>query len=285
MLSRLCLGVSALAILASAPILWAQDTAVDDDVIAAQRAALAEATAGAGFGPQSPRDLTQTTGANPNAFELSPPHTEMHLCNIHFHEGAEHKGGEFTTYAGHGDGKGHGTGFLYDGALSEAELAAVDYPVGSGAHGGLQPGDTIEQHYVHTTALITPGPTLGACLSEAIMNPQLRVETVVFVLVNDDGAADMVELNQVAMVNGYWQAPNLPDTLGDPIEYAGSTTGPGFNEAGSPLQVTWSVRPEVMKVSIRSVAQWLADNEFDEDHGQGVRNLVVNPELLSPIDG
>ena len=38
----------------------------------------------------------------------------------------------------------------------------------------LQPGDTIEVHYVYTTAQVTPGPTLGACLSDAIQNPQLR---------------------------------------------------------------------------------------------------------------
>jgi hypothetical protein len=30
----------------------------------------------------------------------------MNLCNIHFHKNAEHKGGEFTQYAGNGDGDG-----------------------------------------------------------------------------------------------------------------------------------------------------------------------------------
>jgi hypothetical protein len=41
---------------------------VGDDVIAAQRAALAAATDGAGFGPQSPRDLDTLEGANARAF-------------------------------------------------------------------------------------------------------------------------------------------------------------------------------------------------------------------------
>ena len=70
----------------------------------------------------------------------------------------------------------------------------------------------------------------------------------------------------------------------DPERYAGSTPGPRYNEKGSPLQVTWSVRPRVAKVSIRSVAAWLENNSFDEKGAHGVRNLVTNPDLLSPID-
>jgi len=170
----------------------------------------------------------------------------------------------------------YNSGFLFSGALSDAEKAPVDFEIGSQKKGGLQAGDTIEQHYVHTTAVITPGPTLGSCLAESIMNPQLRVEAVVFVIVNDENAGDMVELNKVEMVNGYWQAPNLPAMLGDPVQYAGSTTGPAYNEKGSPLQVSWSVRPRVMKVSASSVAKWLEGNEFDEIKAHAVRNLVLN---------
>ena len=207
----------------------------------------------------------------------------MNLCNIHFHENAEHKGGEFTTYAGNGDGEGYGTGFKYDGELTEAELAPYGETVGAGEHGDLVPGDTIELHYVHTTAQITPGATLGSCLSDSIMNPQLRVEAQVFVLVNDDSAADFVELMKHEVVDGFHQAVNIPTDMGEPVQYAGSTTGPSYNEKGSPLQVTWSVRPKVMKVSISSVDAWLKDNAFDEDHAHGVRNLVINPDLLSPM--
>ncbi len=258
-------------------------TSVGDDVIAAQRAALAASTDGAGFGPQSPRDISAVEGTNTRVFEAAPAYTEMNLCNIHFHENAEHKGGEFTTYAGNGDGEGYGTGFKYDGELTEAELAPYGETVGAGEHGDLVPGDTIELHYVHTTAQITPGATLGSCLSDSIMNPQLRVEAQVFVLVNDDSAADFVELMKHEVVDGFHQAGNIPTDMGEPVQYAGSTTGPSYNEKGSPLQVTWSVRPKVMKVSISSVDAWLKDNAFDEDHAHGVRNLVINPDLLSPM--
>jgi hypothetical protein len=257
---------------------------VHDEVIAQQRSALSEATSGKGFGPQSPRDLAVVDGANSINFGAAPHFAAMNLCNIHFHEGAEHRGGEFTTYIGNGDGHGYGTGFKYDGQLSDAELAPVDYAVGSAEHGTLEPGDTIEIHYVHSTADVKPGPTLGSCLNEAVSNPQLRVEGFVYVLVNEDNAADLSVLNTVAQANGKWQAPNMPTDAGTAVSYDGSTTGPSYNEAGSPFQVTWNVHPKVTKVSISSVAKWLADNEFDEDHAHGVRNLVDDPTLLSKID-
>jgi hypothetical protein len=207
----------------------------------------------------------------------------MNLCNIHMHEGAEHKGGEFTNYAGNGNGEGFGTGFLYSGVLTESELAATDMAVGKTEHGELTPGDTIEVHYVYSTAQVVPGPTLGACLSESIMNPQLRVETQVYVVVNDDSALDFMELTSFGQVDGKYQALNIPSNTGDAIQYAGSTTGPGYNENGSPLQVSWSVRPQVAKVNIKTVGQWFENNVFDEGQAQGVRNLVVNPALLSEI--
>jgi hypothetical protein len=85
-------------------------------------------------------------------------------------------------------------------------------------------------------------------------------------------------------VNDLHQAINIPDSTGTPVVYAGSTTGPSYNETGSPFQVTWSVRPEVVRVDIASVEAWLSDNTFDEDRAHGVRNLVLNPELLSPLE-
>lgn len=278
------IGSVALALASTSITAFAADKTVGDDVIKAQRAALAAATDGAGFGPQSPRDIDNAVGNNARAFNAAPAHTEMNLCNIHFHENAEHRGGEFTTYAGNGDGKGAGTGFVYDGELTAAELAPVDRVIGSSKYGTLAPGDTIELHYVHSTAQITPGPTLGACLSDSIMNPQLRVETQVYVIVNDDSAADFMELTRVEQINGLYQAPNIPTDTGTPIQYDGSTTGPSYNEAGSPLQVSWSVRPQVKKISISSLETWLSENIFDERAAHGVRNLVVNPDLLSQIN-
>lgn len=254
-----------------------------DKVIDEQRQMLAKNTGGAGFGPQSPRDIDAGAGANHRTFEAAPAYTAMNLCNIHFHENAEHKGGEFTTYAGNGDGHGYGTGFKYNGKLTEAELAHYKHKVGATDHGDLEPGDTIEVHYVHTTAKVEPGATLGSCLSKATANPQLRVETQVYVIVNDDNARDFVELTHHEIVGGLHQAPNIPANTGVPVQYTGSTTGPSYNEQGSPFQVSWSVRPQVAKVSISSVETWLKGNTFDEDHAHGVRNLVVNTDLLSPI--
>lgn len=257
---------------------------VADEVIAKQRAALAENTAGKGFGPQSPRDLDTLVGNNNRMFSEAPDYQEMNLCNIHFHWHAEHKGGEFTTYAGNGDGEGWGTGYKYSGTLSDAELAPVDGAICPVKGRSLQPGDTIELHYVHSTAQVSPGPTLGACLQENIMNPQLRVETQVYVLVNDDNAHDFGKLTELTVRNGYHQAANIPDFTGEPIEYDGSTTGPSYNEQGSPLQVSWSVRPQVAKVNIETVGKWCEDNTFEEAGAHGVRNLVINPDLISSID-
>lgn len=103
------------------------------------------------------------------------------------------------------------------------------------------------------------------------------------VLVNDPEAMDFVDLAKVEVVDGYWQAPNIPGSTGAPITYLGSTTGPDDNEKPSPFQVTWSVRPQVIKVDINSVSAWYQDNIFDEHHAHGVRNLVENPALLSEI--
>jgi hypothetical protein len=256
---------------------------VADLVIAAQRAALAKASTDGGFGPQSPRDINSPAGNNQRAFGTAPERRAMNLCNIHFHENAEHRGGDFTTFAGNGDGHGYGTGFKYDGELTEEELAPLGRPVGKSEHGDLVPGDTIEIHFVHSSADVRPGATLGSCVSDSISNPQLRVETVVAVLVNDTSAASLMQMADVKQVDGIYQVPNLPENLGQPTSYVGSTTGPSFNDAPSPLQVTWNVRPKVIKLDINSVAAWLAGNPFKEAHAHGVRNLVINPDLLSPI--
>ncbi|MEM7069563.1 MAG: delta-class carbonic anhydrase [Pseudomonadota bacterium] len=256
---------------------------VDDRAIAEQRKALAGNTMGQGFGPQSPRDIDAVEGSNDRVFEAAPGYNQMNLCNIHFHKNAEHKGIGFSKYVGNGDGDGNGTGYAYSGTLSEKELSPITNQNGDIKNNGLRPGDTIEVHYVHTTAQVTPGPTLKSCLSNAIKNPQLRVETQVYVLVNDMTARDFAVLNHVKQIGGLFQAPNIPKDTGQPVQYAGSTTGPSYNEAGSPFQVTWSVRPVVAKVNIHTVNAWLNDNIFEEDHAHGVRNLIKNPDLLSRI--
>ena len=91
----------------------------------------------------------------------------------------EHAGGEFTQYAGDGDGRVLNRATFTPGQLTADEGAPLQTPACPGAHDALQSGDTIEVHYVFSTAPVTPGPTLGACLSEVNINPQLRVEACV----------------------------------------------------------------------------------------------------------
>ncbi len=256
---------------------------VSDLAIAQQNTNLAKNTDDKGFGPQSPRDIDAKAGNNARLFGMAPAYTEMNLCNIHFHKNAEHKGGEFTTYAGNGDGQGNETGYKFSGVLSAAERKPVAQEICPSQHGGLAVGDTLEVHFVHSSAKVNPGATLGACLSESIMNPQLRVETQVYVLVNDKNALNFNDVAKLGVKNEFNQAVNIPSNTGVPVQYAGSTTGPGYNEKGSPLQVTWSVRPKVAKLNIETVGEWCKGNTFKEDHAHGVRNLVVNPSLLSKI--
>ncbi|MDH5392496.1 MAG: delta-class carbonic anhydrase [Gammaproteobacteria bacterium] len=258
-------------------------TSVADSVISSQRESLENNTKDKGFGPQSPRDIDSAAGKNKRLFSQAPAYNKMNLCNIHFHKNAEHKGGEFSQYAGNGDGHGFQSGYRFSGTLNKKDLMPVGADVCPAKHGGLFSGDTIEVHYVHSTAKIKPGPTLGACLSDSIKNPQLRVETQVYVLVNDKQALDFGKLTTHGKQNGYYQALNIPSNTGTPVEYSGSTTGPAYNEKASPFQVSWSVRPKVAKVNIHSVKQWCKGNVFNEDHAHGVRNLVKNPDLLSEI--
>ena len=84
--------------------------------------------------------------------------------------------------------------------------------------------------------------------------------------------------------NDYHQAKNIPNNTGKPVVFAGSTTGPKYTEQScSPLQVTWSVRPQCAKLDINSLSQWCESNPFDEHKAHGIRELVTNPALLSEI--
>ncbi|WP_105169846.1 delta-class carbonic anhydrase [Pseudoalteromonas sp. T1lg23B] len=233
-----------------------------------------------GFGPQSPRDIDSTQGLNPIVFSAAPKRDVMNLCNIHFHKNAEHRGGEFNRPA---DASEKQMGFVYSGTLSRAQRAPVAQPICPSDKLGLNSGDTIELHYVHSSAPVAPGSTLSACLSEHIKNPQLRVEAQVMVLTNDGKGVDFNSLTKFEQVNGYYQAPNIPSNTGQGVEYTGSTTGPNYNRKGSPFKVTWNVRPQVLKVDIHSLGTWCSENPFQEHAAHGVRDLVTAPEHLSPI--
>jgi hypothetical protein len=232
-----------------------------------------------GYGPQTPRDISSTSGTNARSFTMAPSSEKMNLCNIHFHTNAEHKGPGFSIFAGAGK---HG-GFQCN---TTANLTAAELKDSTGDHGachGVKSGDTIEVHWVHTSCDVKPGEGLGSCLSDQCANPQLRVETQVFLVVNDPNATDFGSFGYRGnMANGLHQAKSLPAGTG--VVFAGSTTGPKYTEEKcSPMQVTWSVRPSCMKIDIASLNSWCESNAFNENHAHGVRQLVTSPELLSPI--
>ncbi|WP_299437320.1 delta-class carbonic anhydrase [uncultured Rhodospira sp.] len=235
-----------------------------------------------GFGPQTPRDISERAGSNARVFTLAPAASAMNLCDIHFHVNAEHKGPGYSVFAGDGE---HG-GYQCN---ETAELTEAERTDPEGAHGachGLHAGDTIEVHWVYTSCDVDPGPGLGSCLSDACANPQLRVESQVFLVVNDDSALDFADFTYDSqMMNGLHQAKALPTGTGEPVVFPGSTTGPKYTQAEcSPMQVTWSVRPSCAKVNISSVHAWCGNNAFGEDHAHGVRQLVTATELLAPME-
>jgi len=260
---------------------------VSDAVIAEQHEKLAESLTG-NEGPQAPRDIDLVAGDNNVTFDFAPKFSAMNLCDIHFHKSAEHKGGEFTTYAGNGDGEGYGSGYKYDGNLTELEKTAftgLESEVFTNEHNPLYSGDTIEVHYVYTSnSGDRLGHGLGTCLDVNGTSKFLRVEAQVYVVVNDENALDFTELNKIETnaTTDFKVASHIP--TGPAVEYLGSTTGPGYNEKVSPYQVTWNVHKEVKKVYIETVGEWINDNKFDETHPHGVRNLVTNPKLLSTIN-
>ena len=232
------------------------------------------------MGPQTPRDIGSATGLNTEQFPFAPAPGEMNLCNIHTHTNAEHKGpgfGIFVSAAADG-------GFACNGTpdLGEAELAPAP-----GAYAGVAPGDTIEVHWVHTSCAATPGEGLGACVPEGCDAPLLRVETQVFLVVNDPDALDFGTMAYGGnVVDGRHQAKSIPSTTGEPVVFRGSTTGPSYDQSNcSPARVTWSVRPQCARLDIASLHRWAErGNVFKETGSHGVRQLVTAPELLSPIE-
>ncbi len=231
------------------------------------------------MGPQTPRDISNTFGLNLEAFPLAPPANRMNLCNIHTHTQAEHKGPGFGVFVGAADDGGY--------ACNEtAQLEAADLAPAEGAYKGVEPGDTIEAHWVHTSCMATPGEGLGACVPEGCDNPLLRVEAQVFLVVNDPGALDFTAMGHGgAGADGLHQAKMIPANTGEPVVFRGSTTGPSYNQSRcSPVRVTWSVRPQCARLDINSLHRWAEQgNVFKETKSHGVRQLVTAPELLSPI--
>jgi hypothetical protein len=184
-------------------------------------------------GPQTPRDITSKVGTNSSIFNMAPQFKNMNLCNIHFHKNAEHKGPEFSLSSK--DKKYGGFKCNQINKLSQTELKTPKKK----ACQNIRPGDTIEVHWVYTSCNTSPGEGLGSCSSSSCANPQLRVETQVFVLVNNNEELDFNNFDLAPKkVNGKYQAKKIP-TGSSPIEFLGSTTGPQYNNKTkcSPLQV------------------------------------------------
>ena len=237
-----------------------------------------------GAGPQTPRDISDRAGLNKILFELAPPPQKMNLCNIHAHKHAEHKGPGFSVFVNSSDQGGYACNDR--DTLTEEELR--DPFDGNGAFKGVKPGDTIEVHWVYTSCEAEPGEGLGACAPQTCTNPVLRVEAQAFLVVNDPDALDFntFDLAEAPNAEGFYQPQNLPESTGEPVVFRGSTTGPSFTQSTcSPLQVTWSVRPQCARVDISSLHEWAAKgNVFNETAPQGVRQLVTAPELLAPME-
>ncbi|NBC13840.1 MAG: cadmium carbonic anhydrase [Gammaproteobacteria bacterium] len=232
------------------------------------------------MGPQTPRDIASKTGLNTVTFPMAPAPREMNLCNIHTHTNAEHKAPGYSIFVGDGVNGGYACNGTPE--LTEAELTPLE-----GAYKGVKPGDTIEVHWVHTSCDATPGEGLGACVPEGCSDPLLRVEAQSFLVVNDPDAPSFMDYAyQNTMRDGLHQAKALPAGTGEPVVFRGSTTGPSYDQSTcSPAQVTWSVRPQCMKVDIRSLHSWASrGNVFNETESHGVRQLVTAPELLAPIE-
>ena len=231
-------------------------------------------------GPQSPRDITDHGGINKTTFKYAPLYHKMNLCNLHTHTNAEHKGPDYQIKKGDG---------IYDGyqcndtkSLTESQLYNPPHRSEKG-YGHVKPGDTIEVHWVFSSCDTQPGPGLGACVPEGCINPLLRVEAQVFLVVNDPYALDFnnYTLSEVKK-NGFSQPKAIPQDTGTPIVYLGSTTGKSYNEnVCSSAQVTWSVRPLCAKLNIASLDAWAEDNVFAETESHAVRQLVTNKDLLS----
>ena len=275
-----------LLIAASAIVLTACSSSTSSDNVSSTAEVLAAKTVSSdlceGFGPQTPRDISNVLGTNPVNFTMAPPASELNLCNIHTHTNAEHKGPGFSVFVNDTD---HG-GYACNDASSLTDAELVDPAGGNGAFKGAKPGHTIEVHWVHTSCDVSPGEGLGSCLSDTCEDPLLRVEAQVFLVVNDPNALDFTELTYGGNVqNGLHQAKSIPSNTGEPVVFRGSTTGPSYTQSKcSPLNVTWSVRPTCARVDISSLHRWAEQgNVFNETKSHGVRQLVTAPELLSQI--
>lgn len=227
-------------------------------------------------GPQAPRDITSLAGSNSIAIAKAPPAGKMNLCDIHFHKFAEHRASGYTQLAGKGDHKG----YVCNGHAPKSGGHTMGGHGPSTGCGGIETGDTVEVHWVFTTCDVKPGPTLGSCFSDTCKAPKLRVEARVFYLSDKKSAGNFSSFSDYS--SGRVSVPAAKGA----VEYAGSTTGSGYNDGTcSPFKVTWNVSSACTPLQIASINNWCGKdkNAFKEDHAHGVRLLVKDTKLLSHI--
>ena len=224
-------------------------------------------------GPQAPRDITRVLGENSISFPVAPPAADMKLCDIHFHRNAEHRASGYNSIAGEGDNRG----YVCSGATPLPPRHADGHGDAQGC-AGIATGDTVEVHWVFTSCDVAPAPGLGSCFTETCQDPQLRVEARVFNLTDDGSGANFAKFSTRSSDKIVLPAPV------NPVQYLGSTTGSGYNDGTcSPFKVTWNVSSACTPLEISSLNTWCGKNPFEEDHAHGVREVVEDPSLLSPI--
>lgn len=206
--------------------------------------------------PQAPRDISLDGGIH--AMSIAGPGAEAQwLCNVHFHDPLEHAGvAVCPEYTPGGD-----------------PVCAPE----NGEDGGddeepVHSGNIIEVHWVYSscnpaeTPPPEPGLGLGPCVCEG--GQILRVRAQVYVV--DDGE------------NG--ESGLLAPPEGVPLAmYAGSTTGAKWDGACSDVAVNWEVGTECQTFPRTVLGGWCEDNVFGEHHGHHPRELITEPELLSPF--
>lgn len=263
-LSKSSMGLALLASIALAGNVYASGEKHE----AAKHEAPKEVNKCIGAGPQAPRDIDNPAGTNSVVFEMAPAVADMNLCNIHFHRNAEHKAAAYSIFVKDGE---HSGWACQEPAAGRLDMEHAEY---EGCL-GVQPGDTIEVHWVYTTCdIVTEGVTpmgggLSACMTSICSNPELRVVAQVFTL----------------QKNGELKFADTPTNASDPVvDYIGSTTGPTYNnEHCSQFQVTWDVNTTCKTLDIDDFSKWCSDNKYHESHAHGVRELVTPEALLSKI--
>jgi len=228
-------------------------------------------------GPQAPRDIRNSSGTNATSFDAAPAASAMHLCDIHFHRNAEHRAAGYSRLAGNGNN----AGYICNGSTPAKHATGAGH-ADHADHGcsGIAAGDTIEVHWVYTSCDVQPGPALTSCFTDTCKHPKLRVEARVFHLTDNASDAKFGDFSDYS--SGSVVLP--PAT--DPVHYAGSTTGPSYNDATcSPFHVTWNVSSACQNLNLETINKWCgkSHNDFQEDHAHGVRALVTDPALLSTI--